>query len=146
MGVWRATLAGLSATLVGIGLARFAYTPLIPALIAAGWMSPGEAAYVGAANLIGYLAGALIAPRLAARAPVPVILRAMMLLAAASFFACAFPLSFWWYALWRGAAWSAASSSSASASVSSRRARSCRSCCAAASSRPGPCWARWRWR
>lgn len=104
MGVWRATLAGLSATLVGIGLARFAYTPLIPALIAAGWMSPGEAAYVGAANLIGYLAGALIAPRLAARTAVPAILRAMMLLAAASFFACAFPLSFWWYALWRGAA------------------------------------------
>ena len=25
---WRATLAGLSASLVGLGLARFAYTPL----------------------------------------------------------------------------------------------------------------------
>jgi hypothetical protein len=34
---WRATLSGLSATLVGIGLARFAYTPLMPALIAARW-------------------------------------------------------------------------------------------------------------
>ena len=32
-GFWRAVLAGLCATLVGIGLARFAYTPLIPALI-----------------------------------------------------------------------------------------------------------------
>ncbi len=33
---WRATLAGLCATLVGIGLARFAYTPLLPALITEG--------------------------------------------------------------------------------------------------------------
>ncbi|MGE5146122.1 MAG: YbfB/YjiJ family MFS transporter [Candidatus Eiseniibacteriota bacterium] len=104
MGVWRATLAGLSATLVGIGLARFAYTPLIPALIAANWLSPAAAAYVGAANLIGYLAGALLAPRMAASFALPAVLRAMMLLAAASFFACAFPLSFWWFVVWRGAA------------------------------------------
>ena len=104
MSVWRATLAGLSATLVGIGLARFAYTPLIPALIAAGWLSPAAAAYVGAANLIGYLAGALLAPRLAGRFPVPAVLRATMVLAAVSFFACAFPLSFWWFFVWRGAA------------------------------------------
>jgi hypothetical protein len=33
---WRVTLAGLCATLVGIGLARFAYTPLLPALITEG--------------------------------------------------------------------------------------------------------------
>ena len=60
---WRATLSGLSATLVGIGLARFAYTPLIPALIAARWFDPAQAVYLGAANLAGYLAGALLAPR-----------------------------------------------------------------------------------
>ena len=36
----RATMAALSANLVGIGLARFGYTPLIPALIAAGWFAP----------------------------------------------------------------------------------------------------------
>ena len=33
---WRFAAAGLCASLVGLGLARFAYTPLIPALIAAG--------------------------------------------------------------------------------------------------------------
>src|SRR5690242_3783640 len=63
----RATLAGLAATLVGVGLARFAYTPLLPALIAAGWFPPASAAYLGAANLAGYLAGALVARTLAAR-------------------------------------------------------------------------------
>ena len=54
----RATVAALSANLVGIGLARFGYTPLIPALIAAGWFTPSAAVYLGAANLAGYLAGA----------------------------------------------------------------------------------------
>lgn len=46
-----AVLAGMAASLVGIGLARFAYTPLIPVVIGAGWFGPGEAAYLGAANL-----------------------------------------------------------------------------------------------
>jgi len=98
---WRATLSGLCATLVGIGLARFAYTPLIPALIDARWFTPSQAAYLGAANLAGYLAGALLAGRMAALAPPATVLRTMMALASAAFFACAFPLSFSWFFLWR---------------------------------------------
>jgi predicted MFS family arabinose efflux permease len=97
----RATLSGLSASLVGIGLARFAYTPLIPALIAARWFDPAQAVYLGAANLAGYLAGALLAPSMAARAAAATILRVMMALATVAFFACAFPLSFWWFSVWR---------------------------------------------
>lgn len=100
----RATLAGLCASLVGIGLARFAYTPLIPALIAGGWFAPSQAVYLGAANLAGYLAGALLAQAMAARASAPMVLRAMMVLATASFFACASPLSFTWFFVWRFAA------------------------------------------
>ncbi|HEX6211640.1 MAG TPA: YbfB/YjiJ family MFS transporter, partial [Methylomirabilota bacterium] len=100
----RATLAGLCATLVGIGLARFAYTPLLPALIGAGWFGPSAAAYLGAANLAGYLAGALLARSLAARASPVGVLRAMMALATAAFFACAAPVSFGWYFFWRLAA------------------------------------------
>jgi predicted MFS family arabinose efflux permease len=100
-GAVRATLAGLCASLVGIGLARFAYTPLIPALIANGWFTPADAAYLGAANLAGYLAGALLARYLAAWIPAGMLLRTMMLLAAASFFACAAPLHFAWFFLWR---------------------------------------------
>jgi predicted MFS family arabinose efflux permease len=101
VGPWRATLSGLCATLVGIGLARFAYTPLIPVLIAAQWFSPSQAAYLGAANLAGYLAGALVARPLAARASRLAVLRGMMLVATAAFFACASPLSFAWYFVWR---------------------------------------------
>jgi MFS family permease len=94
----------LSATLVGIGLARFAYTPLIPALIAAHWFTPSQAIYLGAANLAGYLAGALLARPLVARIPAARLLRMMMALATTAFFACALPLSFLWFFVWRFAA------------------------------------------
>ena len=95
------TLSGLCASLIGIGLARFAYTPLLPELIAAHWFAPSQAAYLGAANLLGYLAGALLAQTIAARISGVMTLRAMMLVATAAFFACAIPLSFLWFFLWR---------------------------------------------
>ncbi|MHC2333341.1 YbfB/YjiJ family MFS transporter [Bradyrhizobium sp. USDA 4454] len=95
--LWLSAAAGLSASLVGLGLARFAYTPLIPALIAAKWFTPAEAVYLGAANLAGYLAGALIARDLGARIGSVWALRGMMGLAAITCFACAVPISFIWF-------------------------------------------------
>ncbi|MFK4506060.1 MFS transporter [Bradyrhizobium daqingense] len=98
---WRYAIAGLSASLVGLGLARFSYTPLIPALIAAKWFSASDVVYLGAANLAGYLAGALAARALATRIGAIRALRAMMLLATLSFFASATPLAFAWFFTWR---------------------------------------------
>lgn len=98
---WHPALAGLAASLVGIGLARFAYTPLIPALIGAHWFAPAAVVYFGAANLAGYLGGAVLARRFAAWCPARVVLNAMMLLASLSFFASAFPVSVGWYFAWR---------------------------------------------
>jgi MFS family permease len=98
---WRATLSATCASLVGIGLARFAYTPLLPAIIGAHWFAPSAAAYLGAANLAGYLAGALLGRPLAAKIPVPVLLRGLMLLVVAAFFACAVPISQEWFFVWR---------------------------------------------
>lgn len=97
----RAIFAGFSASLVGIGLARFAYTPLIPALIAAHWFAPSAAVYLQAANLAGYLGGALTARPVAARIGAAAALQTMMIAATAAFFACAAPFSFSWYFLWR---------------------------------------------
>jgi predicted MFS family arabinose efflux permease len=98
---WRATFAALCATLVGIGLARFAYTPLIPALVEAGWFSAADAAYLGAANLAGYCVGAILAQPASARVSLAPTLRAMMVVAGVAFFACALPLAFWWFFFWR---------------------------------------------
>ena len=100
-GIWRPAVSGLCAVLIGIGLSRFAYTPLIPALIGEGWFDPADAAYLGAANLAGYLAGALSSQWMARRGPAVGVMRAMLLLATVAFFACAWPMGFIWYFLWR---------------------------------------------
>jgi predicted MFS family arabinose efflux permease len=97
----RAIFAGLSASLVGIGLARFAYTPLIPPMIDAHWFAAKDVIYLGAVNLVGYLIGALLGRPLARRYGARRTLRGMMLLASAAFFACAFPLSVGWFFGWR---------------------------------------------
>ena len=97
----RAIMAGLFASLVGIGLARFAYTPLIPALIDARWFSSHDVVYLGAANLVGYLAGAVAGRAVARRAGARRTLQLMMLAASLAFFACAFPLSVSWFFAWR---------------------------------------------
>jgi MFS family permease len=98
---WRFAVAGLCASLVGIGLARFAYTPLIPALISAKWFSASDVIYLGAANLAGYLAGALLARPIAARFGATRSLRGMMVLATLTCFASSAPVSFLWFFGWR---------------------------------------------
>ena len=98
---WYPLLVGMSATLAGIGLARFAFSALIPALVEAQWFTDDQAAYLGAANLLGYLAGALLAHRLAERYRT----RSLVLLSfgtiAVSFLACAQPAHFGWFFVWR---------------------------------------------
>src|SRR4051794_41949404 len=61
------TFAGAAATLSGVGLARFAYVPLFPAMVAAGWATGAEGGFLGAVNLAGYLIGVLGGRTLAQR-------------------------------------------------------------------------------
>lgn len=99
--IWLPIFAGLCASLVSIGLARFAYTPLIPSLIQAHWFSASDVVYLGAANLVGYLIGALIGRPLAQRTSNTTALRLMMVAVTLAFFACGFPLSVAWFFGWR---------------------------------------------
>ncbi|MFM0195592.1 YbfB/YjiJ family MFS transporter [Paraburkholderia strydomiana] len=96
-----ATLAGLCGSLVAIGLARFAYTPLIPSLIQAHWFTSSQAVTLGAANFAGYLIGALIGRPLASALSNRTALRLLMAVVTAAFFACAYPLSISWFFAWR---------------------------------------------
>ncbi len=57
--LYRAAFSGLLAMLVGIGIARFGYAPLVPALVAAHWFTAAAAFWLGATNFLGYLVGAL---------------------------------------------------------------------------------------
>jgi predicted MFS family arabinose efflux permease len=56
--LYRAACCGLLAMLVAIGIARFGYAPLVPALVAGHWFSASAAFWQGTTNLGGYLIGA----------------------------------------------------------------------------------------
>lgn len=69
-----ALLAGASALVVVHGLGRFAFTPLLPHLIADGLLSLEQGARLATWNYVGYLLGALLALALAAPAQMRVAL------------------------------------------------------------------------
>jgi MFS family permease len=98
---WRAAWPGTCATFVAVGIGRFSYTPLVPFLIAGGVLSETEAAYLGAANLLGYLAGAAGAGSLAGRIGMGRSIHLALATAAASLALCVPQLGFWWFLPWR---------------------------------------------
>jgi predicted MFS family arabinose efflux permease len=65
------------------------------------WFAPAHAAYIGAANLAGYLVGALLAQPLMEHLRAATLLRIMMLAVSVSFFACGIQAPFAWFFLWR---------------------------------------------
>ena len=96
------SLAGLSATLVGNGIGRFAFIALMPAVIDAAWFSKAQASHLSVATLLGYILGAWGSDRLARRWSSSTLIRGCMLLTAISFYASAFNgWSLGWYYTWR---------------------------------------------
>ena len=70
MPTWlRISIAAAATLLLGMGLGRFSYAPMVPALIGAGALSADEAGWVGALNLAGYMLGGLVTLWLRARWP-----------------------------------------------------------------------------
>ena len=94
-------LAGVCATLTGIGLQRFAYAPLLPAIVQAGLLSGAAAGALGAVNLGGYLCGAALAPAVGRAVGLRWALRGAMLAAVIGFLLCAVPGGFAWLTPWR---------------------------------------------
>ncbi|MBL1267938.1 MAG: YbfB/YjiJ family MFS transporter [Halomonas sp.] len=96
-----ALMTGIMATLAGIGIARFAYTPLLPAIIQEGWFTASQGAYLGAANLLGYFIGALAAHSLSERFSPRWVMAASFAGIALSFVLCAGAGGFLWFFFWR---------------------------------------------
>lgn len=96
-----ALMTGIMATLAGIGIARFAYTPLLPAIIQEGWFTASQGAYLGAANLLGYFIGALVAHSLSERFSTRHVMAASFAGIALSFVLCAGEGGFTWFFFWR---------------------------------------------
>lgn len=97
-------LAGVCATLVGVGLQRFAYAPLLPAMVQQSWLSAADAGTLGAVNFAGYLAGAATAPWAGRAIGMRAALRLAMALACLCFALCAWRGSLLWFAPWRALA------------------------------------------
>ena len=89
------------ATLSGVGLARFAYTALMPQMVHAGWFSGEQVAYLGAANLLGYLIGALAAAPWAERMGALRVLVICWVGVALSFAGCSLPQPMAVFFVWR---------------------------------------------
>ena len=94
-------LTGFMATLSGVGLARFAYTALMPQMVHAGWFSGEQVAYLGAANLLGYLIGALAAAPLAERFGALRVLLICWVAVMLSFAGCSFAQPMALFFVWR---------------------------------------------
>ncbi|MCK4866768.1 MAG: YbfB/YjiJ family MFS transporter [Alphaproteobacteria bacterium] len=99
--VWRLAFLGLAGSLVGNGLARFAYTPLVPVLVEEGWLTTAEAGYLGAFNYAGYFAGALVGLWIGRRMKIGHAAVSSLALCVLSLFMVAIDWGFWWMVPWR---------------------------------------------
>lgn len=57
----RVLLAGVFSQILCVGIARFAYTPLLPIMQEQTWMGDAAGGWLAAVNYLGYISGALIA-------------------------------------------------------------------------------------
>lgn len=79
MSLHKALTAGICALAIGMGVGRFAYTPLLPALQDAAGMGNHAAGVLASINYVGYLIGALGAAALPRRWPRVALFRAALL-------------------------------------------------------------------
>ncbi|WNH52762.1 YbfB/YjiJ family MFS transporter [Stenotrophomonas oahuensis] len=60
---WQVICAGISALVLSVGIARFAYTPLLPLMRVDAGLSPAMGGWLATFNYVGYLLGALLVAR-----------------------------------------------------------------------------------
>lgn len=100
-GPFRHAFAGAAATASGNGLARFAFVPLFPAMVSAGWVTGGQAGALGALTLVGSLIGTLGGRRVALRTSIPALLNIGMATIFFALLCCSWNGGIWWLSVWR---------------------------------------------
>ncbi len=61
-------LAGIAALILTVGFSRFAYTPLLPLMLAQTELTKAEGSWLATFNYLGYLSGALLVAAITAAA------------------------------------------------------------------------------
>ncbi|MFY0991202.1 YbfB/YjiJ family MFS transporter [Halomonas sp. C05BenzN] len=98
---YRVLLAGVFSQLLCIGVARFAYTPLLPVMQQQTWLSDAQGGWVAALNYAGYMLGALVAASIHSIRLKDSLYRLTLLLAVLSTAGMALADSFWLWASMR---------------------------------------------
>lgn len=99
---WRIALGCGGGMFVGMGLGRFSYTAMVPALVEAGGMTAVEAGRIGMVNLFGFMLGAALSAMLLRVGGAQRILTVAILFSGTALAASALPYGFAWLAFWRG--------------------------------------------
>lgn len=94
-------LAGFFSQLLCLGIARFAYTPLLPLMQQQTYLDDASGGYLAAVNYIGYMAGALLAATLTDLNTKDRLYRMGLVLAILSTFGMAITENVYWWACWR---------------------------------------------
>ncbi|MDS7966424.1 YbfB/YjiJ family MFS transporter [Acinetobacter sp. V117_2] len=100
--LYRMSLLVFLATCLGIGIFRFSYTALMPIMIVQYGWTHDFASFLGSANLLGYLLGALLALFSIKEKSIPTLIISSALAGSLSLICCAFihmPLA--WFVFWR---------------------------------------------
>ena len=94
-------LAGFFSQLLCLGVARFAYTPLLPLMQQQQALDDASGGYLAGVNYLGYMAGALLAASLSNLNLKDTLYRLGLLLAVFSTFGMALTENVWLWSLWR---------------------------------------------
>lgn len=100
--LYRMSLLVFLATCLGIGVFRFSYTALMPIMIVQYGWTHDFASFLGSANLLGYLLGALLALFSIKEKSIPILIVSSAVVGSLSLLCCAFiymPLV--WFVFWR---------------------------------------------
>jgi predicted MFS family arabinose efflux permease len=98
---WRFAFAGFGCLLIGLGINRFAYTPLIPSLIHQGWLTKSGASYLGAINFIGYFLGAYLGQRITRYFSISKLIKVNLIVSVITLALSAIHLGYIWFAICR---------------------------------------------
>ncbi|MBZ5486371.1 YbfB/YjiJ family MFS transporter [Halomonas aquamarina] len=107
---YQVLLAGVFSQLLCIGIARFAYTPLLPVMQQQTWMNDADGGWLAALNYAGYMLGAVLAAVVHSIHVKDTLYRIGLVLAVLTTVGMALTDSFW---LWAGLRFFAGLSSSA---------------------------------